>query len=161
VAEAPVCNASPLIYLSRAGYLPLLQAAGLQVVVPDAVMEELRAKGTDDAVVKAVEAEGWLQLEPWPNIPRQIEAWDLGRGEAAVLAWALQHPGSEAILDDLIARRCAASLRLPCVGTLGIVVRAKRLGLIPAARPVVEELIRQRMYLSRKVLDEALGSLGE
>jgi predicted nucleic acid-binding protein len=33
--------------------------------------------------------------------------------------------------------------------------------LIQAARPVVEELIRQRMYLSRKVLDEVLGSLGE
>jgi predicted nucleic acid-binding protein len=161
VAEAPVCNTSPLIYLSRAGYLPLLKVAGPQVVVPDAVMEELRAKGTDDAVVKAVEAEGWLRLEPAPNIPRQIEAWDLGRGEAAVLAWTLQHPGSEAILDDLIARRCAASLRLPCVGTLGIVVRAKRLGLIQAARPVVEELIRQRMYLARKVLDEVLGSLGE
>jgi predicted nucleic acid-binding protein len=97
VAEAPVCNTSPLIYLLRAGYLPLLKVAGPQVVVPDAVMEELRAKGTDDAVVKAVEAEGWLQLEPWPNISRQIEAWDLGRGEAAVLTWALQHPGSDAI----------------------------------------------------------------
>jgi Resolvase, N terminal domain len=36
----------------------------------------------------------------------------IGRGEASVLAWTLQHPGSEAILDDLIARRCAASLRL-------------------------------------------------
>lgn len=86
MVEAAVCNASPLIYLCRAEHLPLLKVAGEQIVVPSAVMDELRAKGADDPVVRAVEAEGWLRLAASPEIPRQIDAWDLGRGEAAVLA---------------------------------------------------------------------------
>ena len=38
-------------------------------------------------------------------------SWDFGAGESAVLAWCLAHPGSEAIIDDLSARRCAATSR--------------------------------------------------
>lgn len=46
-------------------------------------------------------------------------------------------------------------------GTLGIVLNAKRRGLIPLARPVIEDLLRAGLYLSQAVIDEALRRIGE
>ncbi len=65
------------------------------------------------------------------------------------------------MIDDLAARRCAASLGLKVNGTLGLVLLAKQSGRIAAARPVMEDLIRGGMFLSRLVLDRALALVGE
>mgnify|MGYP006431912889 CR=1 FL=1 len=75
---------------------------------------------------------------------------------------ALAHAHSaEAIIDDLAARKCAASINIPVRGTLGIVLTAKQRGLIPQARPVIEDMMSAGLYLSRKVLDQALQRVGE
>ena len=78
-----------------------------------------------------------------------------------LLAWAHAHSGTEAIIDDLPARRCAAAHGISVRGTLGLVLAAKKHGRISAARPVLEDLRRKGMYLSDRVLDEALALLGE
>src|SRR3954451_745168 len=44
------------------------------------------------------------------------------------------------VLDDAAARRCARSLRIPLIGTLGAILRAKRLGLIASAAEAVVAL---------------------
>jgi len=85
----------------------------------------------------------------------------LGPGESSVLAWAHAHSGSEAILDDLAARRCASAFGIPVRGTLGLALIAKQRGQIPSARRVLEQLRRGGMYLSDYVMDEALSRVGE
>ena len=85
----------------------------------------------------------------------------LGAGESSVLAYAHHHAGVEAIIDDLAGRRCAATFNIPVRGTLGIVLTLKQRGIIAAARPILEDLIRSGLYLSRDVLDEALKRVGE
>ena len=159
--DGPVVNASPLIYLSRAGHLDLLQIAGKSIFVPESVILAIGAKGTGDATVLAVASASWLTRVPRPAIPARVAAWDLGAGEASVIAWAIGHPGATAILDDLQARRCAATLGVPCIGILGVVLAAKRKGRISAARPVVEELVAHGMYLSDGVIARALSLVGE
>jgi predicted nucleic acid-binding protein len=57
-------------------------------------------------------------------------------------AEALGLPGCRTVVDDLAARKSAASLGIPATGTLGIVLRARSQGIIPATRPVVEDLLR-------------------
>ena len=52
------------------------------------------------------------------------------------------NPEIEAIIDDLNGRKDASFLRIPVRGTLGIILLAKLRGLIPEARPVIEELMR-------------------
>ena len=50
---------------------------------------------------------------------------------------------------------------IPARGTLGIVLVARKRGLLPAARPVLEEMRRAGMYLSDRVLNRALALVGE
>ena len=126
MVEPAVANASPIIFLARGGYLDLLQLTGARVVVPTSVALEIRRRGAEDVTARALDGALWLEIVDPPSVPPVIHAWDLGPGESAVLAWAHAHPGCEAIIDDLAARRCAATLGVPVRGTLGIVLLAKK-----------------------------------
>jgi predicted nucleic acid-binding protein len=70
-------------------------------------------------------------------------------------------PGAFAVVDDLEARRCAHAIGVPIRGTLGLVLVARRHGLVPAARPLLEALRRAGLYLSDDLLDRALREVGE
>jgi predicted nucleic acid-binding protein len=161
VPERPAVNASPLILLARGGLLELLQLAGEEIVIPDAVAAEIQRRGPTDPTAQAIERTAWLVIVATPLIPPLIQSWDLGEGESSVLAWAYAHPGTEAIIDDLPARRCAAALGVPVRGTLGLVLAARQQGKIPEARPILEQLRAAGMYLSDRVMDQALALVGE
>ena len=78
-----------------------------------------------------------------------------------MLAWGEAHAGTEIIIDDLAARRCAATIGIPVRGTLGLVLFAKGRGTIPAARAIIDDLRGAGMYLSKRVIDQALRHVGE
>lgn len=161
MAEPAVVNASPLIFLTGAGLADLAQLAGAPVQIPRAVVEEIERFGPTDAAAVAVKRLDWLVLVDSGTAPAIIERWDLGSGETSVLTWAYAHPGTTAILDDLAARRCANSLGIPIRGTLGLILTAKRRRIIPQARPVLEQLRAEGMYLSDAVMNRALETVGE
>jgi predicted nucleic acid-binding protein len=156
-----VANASPLIFLTRASHLHLLQHFAHRILVPGTVHNEIREKGSDDITVRSLEMSAWIEVVSPPLVPEQILGWGLGPGESSVLALAYANQGMEAIIDDLAGRRCASLLEIPVRGTLGIDLAAKKRGLIPKARPVIETLIRSGMYLSRTVIEEALRRVNE
>jgi len=130
-----VANASPLIFLSRASLLHLLQHFARRILVPAPVHSEIREKGSDsdDITVRALEISPWIEVVSPPPVPEQILGWGLGPGESSVLALAYANQGMEAIIDDLAGRRCASLLGIPVRGTLGIVLAAKKRGIIPQA----------------------------
>ena len=161
MAEPPVCNASPIIILARAGHLHLLRAVYGTVIVPAAVADEVLVGPVSDAGACALGTETWLRRTAVPDVPLSIVGWDLGMGETEVLAWALRHPGCEAILDDRLGRRCARSLGIPVRGTVGVVLLAKRRGIIPAARPVVDSLRAAGLFISPAMLGTSLRLVGE
>jgi predicted nucleic acid-binding protein len=161
LADSAAVNASPLIFLARADLLTLLQLAATQILVPRPVADEIEREGRRDPAAMALAGTPWLRIVEPPPVPTVIQAWDLGPGESSVLAWTQAHPGTVAILDDLAGRRCAAALRVPVRGTLGLVLLAKQRGRIPAARPVLDAMRACGMYLSDRVLDDALALVGE
>ena len=161
VADRAIINASPLIFLSRSRHLYLLQAFAGETWVPEPVATEILHRGPQDITARAIDQTEWLITKQVPSIPTIITEWRLGAGESSVLALANEHSGTEVIIDDLAGRKCAASLNIPIRGTLGIVLVAKRRGVIPQARSVIEEMMTAGLYLSRKVVDEALKRVGE
>jgi len=142
-----VLDTSPLIFLGKIEALHLLPALAEALIAPAAVVAEVRAGWGRGPHLQLPEAAPWLQIEPDLAVPPEIAGWDLGLGESQGLTHALVRPGWEAVLDDFEARRCAHVLRVPVTGTLGVILRAKQAGLIPLARPLVENPVRVGAYL--------------
>ena len=63
----------------------------------------------------------------------------------------------------MIRRRGIAPphLGIPHQGTLALIIYAKQQGLVPAARPLVERLRQEGMYLSDQIVNQALAQIGE
>lgn len=159
--DLAVVNASPLIFLARGGHLDLLGKLAKRTIVPQPVFTELQARGDTDRTVQALVRCQWMEIVNAPPIPADVQSWGLGLGESSVLALAQQHPSATVVMDDLAGRRCATSVGLPVLGTLGVILNAKQKGLVPLARPIMEDLVRSGMYLSRDLLDQVLGLVGE
>jgi predicted nucleic acid-binding protein len=161
VDRALVVNASPLIFLARIDRLDLLVSLAKLLVVPEAVIREIQAGSDRDGTADQLKAlPSIIQADDRP-LPERIRLWDLGAGESQVLAHGLERPGSEVVLDDLAARRCARSLDLPMIGTLGVVILCRRRGVISAARPVIEALVAAGLRLKPALMDGALAKVGE
>ncbi len=86
---------------------------------------------------------------------------DLGRGEAEVIALGLENPGSRLILDDTLGRRIARLQHMRFTGTVGVIVRAKQQGLLPALAPVIAALREAGLWLSEELITEVLRQAGE
>ena len=156
-----IVNASPLILLTRAGRLDLLRLGASEVIVPDVVISEVGAKGPDDPTARAVAGAAWMTIKAVPAMPDPVRACGLDPGESAVLALALGDADCEAVLDDRAGRLCAGRLGIACVGTLGLVLLARRLGSIPAARPVIDRLRDGGLYLDDDFVEDILARIGE
>jgi predicted nucleic acid-binding protein len=152
--ETVVVNASPLITLFRSGQADLLPRLFSRIIVPDAVWREGALDEWDDAAARDLGARTWPIRE---NVATSslVEAWNLGAGETAVLSHALAHPPIRAIIDDADARRCARTLGIPLLGTGGVLVLAKRRGLLPSITEGIEKLRNAGLWLS----DDLVGLL--
>lgn len=158
--EQWVVDASPLIVLGKIGRLDLLTQLPQRIVIPTAVVLEIKAGPQGDAAHLAVQTKMFTKVNT-PNILPELAAWDLGAGETAVLAYALVHPGWIAILDDGAARKCAKTFGIPLKGTLAVIILAKKRGLIPSAAKVLHEVqeagLRLDDGLIRAVLRQTVG----
>ena len=81
-------------------------------------------------------------------------------GEAEAIALASERQW-RVILDDLRARAVAERMHLRIIGTVGILVRAKRAGLLPEVAPVLQSLSASGFYLSEPLKMEVLRLAGE
>jgi len=155
-----VFDASPLIALGKAGLLDLLEEMCVERVIPQAVVEEVNA-GRDDDPAKL-----WLLSDPPVSIiPASIlpvvAEWGLGSGESAVVSFALGNPGFEVVLDDKAGRTCASALGLQPRGTLGVLILARKQGIIAETRVHVEALLKAGYHLSAELVAVVLEESGE
>ena len=85
----------------------------------------------------------------------------LGTGERAVIAHARAHQGCIAGLDDLQARWLAEELGLAVVGTLGVLLPAKRSRLLVTVCPLIDALTAQAFHLDSGLYQDVLGLADE
>jgi predicted nucleic acid-binding protein len=155
-----VANASPVIVLAKANHLHLLKDLADELVLPEAVVAEVLAGPKSDPARQALES-GWAGGQSPAAIASELIEWGLGPGETAVLALALERAPSTAILDDAAARACAKAFGVSVLGTLGVILRAKKRGLISNAADVLRAIRAAGLHLDDRVIRLALGHIGE
>lgn len=157
-----IINASPLILLGKIKRLDLLPELTPSLLIPRSVsIEILDGPDGDPAKVWLQTLEVISRIVPDAPANPEILAWDLGAGETSVISLSIERGGLVCILDDLAARNCAKVFSLPVIGTLGILLKAKKCGLISALRPEIENLIASGSLLSTQVIREALNLANE
>jgi uncharacterized protein len=156
-----ICNTSPLQYLHQINQLHLLPAIVGKIIVPTAVVTEIETGHRAAVDLPDLSRLEWVvSRTPISQSALPLIA-DLGPGETEALMLALEIPGAAVILDDMLARQVAQSLDLPLTGTLGILLDAKRSGLIAEVRPLLEQLHRLRFHLSQKTYQAVLKLANE
>jgi len=160
--EPVVANAGPLITLATIGRLDLLKALFEQILIPQVVYDEVVVHGEGEPGSQEVKEAVWIravQVQDHLAVHLLREALDAGESEAIVLAQELN--ARYVLLDDGLARRKARLIGLRMTGTLGILLMAKEAGLIPAIRPVLNELRQADFRMSDRVYREVLTRAGE
>ncbi|MBF0348126.1 MAG: DUF3368 domain-containing protein [Magnetococcales bacterium] len=158
--ERWVVNASPLILLGRVNHLWLLEKLVHHIAIPQSVLAEVGAGRKQDA--SSDQTIAWAEqfrIED-TQIPPSVDHWGLGAGESQVIAILLRN-GGKGVLDDRMGRRCAMAHGLPVIGTLGVLLLAKRLGVLSSARTLLESLRHKGLFVDDRLIDGILTDLGE
>jgi uncharacterized protein len=131
-------------------------------LVPSAVLHEIRQK-SDPAVAVIEAALRSHLLEECPDRDPTVLAQlpGLGSGESEVIAQALGRQISSVVLDDMDARRTARSVGLQPIGTVGLLLAAKKRGLLPSVQFELQRLKDMGFWISQSLWEQALQEAGE
>jgi predicted nucleic acid-binding protein len=148
-----VSNSSPLIALEQIGKLDLLRELFSAVIIPPAVASETSP---------TVKLPPWITVDRlrWRLDPRTIRP-SLGLGESEAISLSLELRPGRIILDDEPARRLALSLGLQVTGTLGIILAAKRRGLLRNVKTEMDSLLATGFFIGAELYNKILQLAGE
>jgi hypothetical protein len=156
-----ICNTSPFQYLHQLGLLHVLPALVGHVIVPPTVAEELSAGRSAGVSLPDPTTLAWVTIRRPTSALALPLITDLGPGESEVLMLALESRDAVVVMDDALGLRVAAMLGLRLTGTLGVLLDAKRAGLIPAVGPVLDQLQALRFRLAPHTRIAVLALAGE
>lgn len=159
--DVVIVNTSPLFYLHRLGCLNILEKLYDKIVIPHAVIDELKEGKRVGEDVPEIEDYKWIKSKE-VTVPAFIKMIpDLGHGEAEVLALACEEKEPLVIIDDTLARKIAKLQTLKFTGTAGVLLKAKTKNYITEVKPLLEKLKDVGFYLSDKLIAEILKTSGE
>ena len=87
--------------------------------------------------------------------------FELDRGEKQTILLAGKYPGSTVIVDERLARSVADYLGMKVTDTLGVLAKAKALGMIPSFRAAALAMREQGLYYSDGLITRLAQQLGE
>lgn len=157
VSEAIAVNTGPLIALAACDAIDLLRQLHRQVLVPTAVVEEFGRGGSRAGVSTKLPA--WFDVRALSAPMPPLLVAHLDEGEASAIALALEARVQLVAVDERRGRLVAREMGLTVTGSLGMLLRAKRLGFIEAIGPRITAMRHKGIWLAealiRRVLAEA------
>jgi Predicted nucleic acid-binding protein, contains PIN domain len=157
-AERIVVNTGPLIALGRIEAFDLIGRLPLAFIIPKAVADEI---ATGVRAGHKVTVPTWAAIVSLRDEIVPLGQYLLDAGEAAVIQLAIEQGVKDVCIDEWRGRRAAAAVGLQVTGSLGLLGRAKRLGLIPAVFPWVEKLTNAGIHYHPELLRNFLLAMGE
>ena len=158
-----VSDTTPLIGLASIGRLNILQELFGEVYIPQAVYDETVTHGRVEGSAKQeVDDASWIhvaQVQDRLAVNILLDEMDLGEVETIVLAGEME--ADWVLMDEKKGRRKLSQLDIPKIGTIGILLKAKQIGLIPILKHEIESLQKTGFSISQIVVDEVLKMAGE
>lgn len=156
-----IADTSVLYYMYQISLLELLPKLYGTVTVTPEVVSELEAGAKQGLTVPDVKALECFSSQSI-TVPRFLDLIpDLGKGEASILALALEKEEALVIVDDLLARKVANYEGLTVTGTVGVLIRARKEGWLQELRPNLVKLKEAGFFLADHLVEHALYVVGE
>lgn len=159
-----MANSSILIALSNIEQLEILSRrfpGG--ILIPQAVWREVVEAGAGRPGARELATASWITVHPVEDkgLVSLLQA-DLDEGEAEAITLGREQKADLLLLDEKDARRAAQRLGLVVLGTVGVLIWAKRQGLVVSLQEQLDALQGQGKFrLSRTVCEAALRAVGE
>lgn len=145
-----VSDTSCLILFYKIGELELLRKVFGEIIITETVSKEFKR-----AIPK------WIQIiNPSTNLHFGLQGF-LDPGEATSISLAVEYKGSLLIIDESKGRRVAKELGIAISGSLGILVTAKKRGIIDSVKPIIERITQTNFRLSDKLIRKVLQHVNE
>lgn len=153
-----VSDTSPIINLAQIDLLFLLPELFGQIIISQAVYDEIVIKGANEAGANEIKTADWIKVKTCKNIQLFNELQtDLDGGEAEAIVLAIELNTERILMDENIGRQKALAYKLRPIGVLGILISAKQKGLIKNVKPHIDKLIYEaRFFIHPKLYAEVL-----
>ena len=158
-----VCDSSPIINLAIIGELHLIPAIFKKVIIPTAVYNEIVITGSGLPGSSEIQNADWIEVKSYTdNVLMTQLRKSLHLGEAAAITISLENQAELLLIDENAGRTVAIAYGLTVLGTLGILLRAKSIGLIPSVQQLMDKLmVDARFFVSATVYARILSIAGE
>lgn len=155
-----VTNTTPLISLVAAtGNLDILKFLYARVVVPLEVAEEVRVGGKQSFGLDVFNGTQWLDIQAAKVTLQPFLSNSLDKGEASVIQTAMNLGLPLACIDETAGRRVARLCGLDVTGSVGILLKARRLGFAVSIPQALQRMQAQGIWLSDQVVQFALAQV--
>ena len=153
-----VADTGALISLVLVGHIDLIEKVFGDFYIANAVWEELQdyENAEFDKSVLPYLGKRVVKIKSRNHLSVIM---DYGESESVILYEELN--ADYLLIDDNKARIVAESLDVDCIGSIGLLVKAKQIGLISDLRSIFEKWIEEERYFSRKLLNKILLQTGE
>lgn len=152
-----IVNSTPLIALCNSDLLFVLKELYGEIVIPNAVFEEVTAK-PDSACQQIRQNTDWIKIEKADtSVDRTMYKAKLHAGEVEVMILAQQKPQADlVVIDDYAAKKAAKYLGLTVTGTLSILLKAKKEKIIESVTDAVDKIEDNGFYISDKIRQQII-----
>ena len=146
-----ISDTSCFIILTNIGELDLLHQVYGQITTTIDIAAEFGEKLPEWVEIKDVK----------DKFRQQLLEMQIDKGESSAITLALETPDCTLILDDYKARRIAEQLRLSYTGTIGVIIKAKLMGIIPSIKPTLDRIRQTDFRISEAIEIQALKEANE
>lgn len=154
-----VSNTTPFISLASIGQLSLLQKLFKKIFIPQAVYSEIKMKqsfGYDEIDVSWIQTK---EIQGKTYLGLLLNDLDIGEAEAILLAKEMK--ADVLIIDERIGYKIAQSQGLMVIGTLTVLLMAKKANIIQTIKPLLDEMMNKGRWYSEMVYQKFLQDIGE
>ena len=152
-----VSDTTAVSNLVQIGHLELLKKIYSRIIIPKGVHDELLVLDKFEIPIQEILKSDWIEVRKVESeVLLKKFSTELDLGEAEAIALAIELNAEYLLIDEKLGRRIAKENHIPIIGTLGILLKGRELGLIKNMRGQMDDLRKIGFWISDGLYDKIL-----